>query len=316
MNDVLEELETQIKNYWNKFFGKAPHLLFYHYTDFDALYKILRFRELWFTDYRNLNDPSEYIYGIDQYLSSLKKLKEPSQNFHYWSTIEKHIADLRQNPFTNKNGIKVEHPIYTFSFCGSKDYLPAWRLYGDNGSGVAIGFRPDYYSYTTKGSIINNPLANYNVIYSHEKIDKLILGLIKIIDNKFTKLDDSDKESLTISLISYFITYSIGFKHFGYEHENELRFVLWEQKINDQYCLPNGKNTPEITSDRKFILNGKNRVKSEHFLAEHIVEIWVGPAVENFNQRKKEIEDKLKEYGYDINKIEIIRSEMPYRHIK
>ena len=37
----------------------------YHYTDGAGLRGIISSGQIWFTDYRHLNDPSEFLHGID-----------------------------------------------------------------------------------------------------------------------------------------------------------------------------------------------------------------------------------------------------------
>ena len=123
----------------------------YHFTSLDVLLKILRNPELGKMTFHAtrldfMNDPTEFRYGLNmlqqKYLPfvenvleieddkyKLSKLwdKDPTKTPEEW--IEYVVQQLIDN-----------HRIaYAISLSERDDYLPMWRMYGNDGNGVAIG---------------------------------------------------------------------------------------------------------------------------------------------------------------------------------
>lgn len=262
-------------------------------------------RELWFTDYRDLNDPSEY-------LLSLKILNQIVEDFAKCS----HQKDLwhifnQEYPKTKEN----DH-VYTFSFCESCDYLPAWRWYGDNGKGFSIGFNQDYF--LPSASKINGDegsAISIKIYYEQNEFAALLNKFLKITDKLYKKYTDSKyhiskeqlSEILVVVLSSSLMEFMPCFKHPGYKYEREHR--LYEREF-----IADGKSYPDrIADEHKFPdNNGKRRLKSNQFKHADICEIWVGPCMD-FKSAETDIKSILSASGYDAKLIKIRQSEMPYR---
>lgn len=102
--------------------------MLYHYTKVETLYKIIsneyngniRLRANFFM---NMNDPYDCRYLI----SEISRLASIDKN-------QKHNKDDFQDAIK-----KVGIP-YFISFSSKGDNLPMWKMYGDNGHGVVLGF--------------------------------------------------------------------------------------------------------------------------------------------------------------------------------
>ncbi len=268
----------------------------YHYTSEAGLKGILRSRVLWFKDYKQLNDPSEYEL-------SLKIVEEIVGDF-IESSPNKSFRNLFNTEYRKHKEIYDE---YTFSFCEVCDYLPAWRWYGENGKGYSIGFRKDYFSQHD----LEYTMVNIRISYDYKEFLTLVLKFFKLAEytykkyrNSYSPKEDEFNRLLGANLTAQLIPLMPGFKHFGYKYELEHR--LYEiDTINIKT-----KDSPRIPETRKL---ANNIVESEQFKINDICEIWVGPCNNNFEASKNEIEGILKSSGYDLKQVEIKQSQMPYR---
>ena len=104
------------------------------YMDTSGLKGILKSKKLWMTDLRYAHDPREINFGIDmlkaQRSSLLSEVPEAYKRPLLESLINYSIAH-----FNN-------HNIFTACFTLDSDSLPMWKMYGDDGRGVVVGFRP------------------------------------------------------------------------------------------------------------------------------------------------------------------------------
>ena len=116
-------METELK----RCFPESERLLMeqdelYYYTDINAFVNgILRNREdicLWASRWSHLNDPEELNTGINE----LKSIFPKELN---WM-----IDGIKER-------MKKNHSI---SFSVYRDYLPMWKMYGDNGRGLMLTF--------------------------------------------------------------------------------------------------------------------------------------------------------------------------------
>jgi hypothetical protein len=104
----------------------------FHYTDFRGLDGILKSGQIWFTDYRHLNDRTELMHGIGLAKAML--------------TRRARVGGLRGALFgwiddlLTKRNFGRALSFFIASFSQNPDDLHQWRSYADDGRGVAIGF--------------------------------------------------------------------------------------------------------------------------------------------------------------------------------
>lgn len=126
---------------------------FFHYTSPEGLFAILQSRSLRFTDYRFLNDKSEFTYLYDmlrELLDSLALDQGPVGDF------VRLLLTLARNNYTSEamvippltreslGGLLENHNDRYYVFCAStdSDALPLWNYYVKNGhyEGYNLGF--------------------------------------------------------------------------------------------------------------------------------------------------------------------------------
>lgn len=113
-------------------FKREPDGLVYHYTSLAGLAGILQSRALFCSDYRQLNDRTEFHFGMEVLESTIGK-RAPELSFSQERTRKmlEHLADLRQGNFYMS--------IFCASWCLWPDDLTLWRAYAPR-DGVCIGF--------------------------------------------------------------------------------------------------------------------------------------------------------------------------------
>ncbi|MBN2711164.1 MAG: DUF2971 domain-containing protein [Planctomycetes bacterium] len=101
--------------------------ILWHYTSELNLMAIIKNMELWACNLRKMNDPAEIKVGQDVVKKAIKEL------------YTEDIAD-KAISFLDKLITNSEVSFFCSSFSREGDDLNQWRLYGDNGRGVCIGF--------------------------------------------------------------------------------------------------------------------------------------------------------------------------------
>lgn len=295
ITEIFRDKARQIYNDYSK--GKIPQSTLYHYTNLNGLEGILKNRELWFTEYKKLDDREEINYAISTTKNEIKKFYQISSFKCFWSNF------LNIYP----NHIKY-HSVYTASFCEKADYLPIWnKKYGNFGKGYSIGFQESYFQPPEHIKPNDSCVISLKINYGEDNFKSLITRFFKISDDLLNCFIDKrvgkrKKDIINISLgaelASQIIPLMPGLKQERFSDEMEYRLYEMEFKINNK-CYP-----VEIPVCRKI---GDKTIKSEKFNYNDICEIFVGPCL-NFNDEKTRIENILKFSGYGENKILIKRS--------
>ena len=136
-----------------------PREILYHYTSFNNFVKrIVGNREFCYTDFRHLNDPTEVILSTKVLLKIIENRKVQDEELQkvFWRPFcEIFPAILNQENFHKVRDSfeqidNIESNIYTFSFILKVDYLPMWRWYSEDGTGISIGLKPDYFDFRSK----------------------------------------------------------------------------------------------------------------------------------------------------------------------
>lgn len=106
-----------------------PEKLF-HYTSSAALLNIVRSQELWFTDYRYLNDLSELTYGVDLFKEEIETRKSTEQDERI-----KNLLELLRRRFDTA---LIYTDVFVFCMCTENNLLNQWRVYGRDTIPVSI----------------------------------------------------------------------------------------------------------------------------------------------------------------------------------
>jgi hypothetical protein len=121
----------------------------YHYTDANGLKGIIENQEIWFTDFRYLNDPSELVHGMALAHGLITKVAEKS-----WI---KHFYEMLAGMFSIDN-FSDHIKFFIASFSRDRDEIGQWRAYADNGRGFALGLSPSLFA--PDEALDKDPLMN------------------------------------------------------------------------------------------------------------------------------------------------------------
>lgn len=197
--------------------------MIYHYTSVDTLLKILESQSLWASDLSKMNDPQEFIAGLE-ILRDLFSQRFPDS-----------IDWLNHNQIVGSNNQQL---LLGCSFSNELDDLSQWRAYGDDGCGVVIGidesiFRshntvtlPRFYREDEK------PVSYvhlFNVIYSKQELVEKALDLFESVGD-FTN-DRADSFALSLGISRLACSYKAGFYH----SESEVRALIEHSKRSELY---------------------------------------------------------------------------------
>ncbi|MHC5536640.1 DUF2971 domain-containing protein [Singulisphaera rosea] len=237
----LNELETSKKVGTNV----CPEKPLHHYTSAEGLLGIVKNRNIWATNFRYLNDSSEWYYSHSILQA---KLKRPSfiENKTAKAILESY-ADLPEFAFNCFD-------LFLSSFCEEDDLLSQWRGYGSSG-GYNIGLKPNLPFHVLPEK---RPYELAKVIYKKEEQLTIIESLLKHFDEAVTEIGKScpldakkhvkhpvmevrhDKQKDGVYIIvnlpseyvdvfkmfyMKFLTYAACFKNEVYQEEKEWRLI-------------------------------------------------------------------------------------------
>jgi Protein of unknown function (DUF2971) len=193
---------------------------------------ILDSQQLWFTDYRHLNDPKELRHGIEQAHEALRLAQVNADG--RVGLFLRFTADLLS--LENLDTLA----FFVGSFTRARDDLGQWRAYADDSRGVAIGFAPAMFAV---GAAVS-PEANENafagsVLYDTSAVLARHRAAIDAAAAIFQETADANIEvlrdkavgipfmrQLSLRLIaSALIWNALTSKHRGYAGEQEVRLV-------------------------------------------------------------------------------------------
>ena len=282
----------------------------YHYTDGRGIKGILESQTIWFTNYRQLNDPSEVIHGIEMAHDVIGKLS--SGNDHRVLGF----ANFLRNMFLEEN-FSERLQFFIASFSDDADNLGQWRAYADNGRGYAIGFAPSFFQVVDKES--RRPDENVfvgRVIYEiddvasrhHNVIDEAMAIFIRTINANPELLKIQSNVNLFMNefartiIASPLIWNCLTSKHPAYRSEKEVRLVILGTRRDLMPYIKTRLRGNEIVP---YIPH-----EFPAFTDKNIVEIVLGPS--SPKNAEQSIRTMLSSLGADPN-IEIRRSDIPYR---
>jgi len=162
------------------------HESLYHYTTFESFWKILENGTIKLSSILGLNDKSEL-------------------NFTDLSTIKQNYHPTRMNKFSR---------TFIFSLSKLEDNLNQWRLYGDDGQGVCLFFKPKNIF-----SIARDPNLQLREIFYGDDVVKIfrrIKAAVEKVENAIFLTDFNENRHF--------------FKKNDYEYEEEVRFLLFDNK--------------------------------------------------------------------------------------
>jgi hypothetical protein len=281
----------------------------YQYTDVNGLRGIFDSRQMWFTDYRFLNDPSEFSHGMETAKRMLSHAKTGADENVCW--FLDHVAETYSH-----GNVSATLAFFVASFSCASDDLGQWRSYADGGRGFAVGFAPMMFS--VQDAPNQSPDENAfcgPVLYKEAEVqERHRLAVEKAIES-IRSASKADAKAMRNSAISRpfmrdlakrlmaapLIWNAVTSKHPAYEREREVRLVMtgpWE------------KLGPYVKTRSR----GSDLIPYIHYPWDvhkpgAVAEILVGPAAPPGAEEAV----RLLIAGYGATGIEIRRSDIPYR---
>jgi hypothetical protein len=280
----------------------------YHYTDAPGLKGMLESGQIWFTDYRHLNDPSELTHGIDMAHKAARALF-PSLDRRVVMFLERFIDMFRRSNFD------ATLEFYIACFSRARDDLGQWRAYADNGRGFAIGLTPAMFEVRSHSTDCRLPEFIGPVIYADDQVFNRQQAVVETSGAIFAETHDAYTElfqdtaicepfmrALAREMIAQPLIWNcLTSKHPAYEHEQEVRLVILGQPT---------KLRPHVTTR----FRGSEIVpyiKHPMPVRTNIAEIIVGPAAQLDAERTLRV--MLNSLGLDPANVSVDRSRIPYR---
>nr|WP_296025965.1 DUF2971 domain-containing protein [uncultured Prevotella sp.] len=254
---------------------------------------------MWAGHYSYQNDPTE----CRLYFKGIEKAIQDYDNETSCNLMEKY------NKYTSDP--KKDLGIYLISFSEQEDDLTMWRGYGQNGDGISLGFNFDYlpgpqlmHLYDKKDPEANSHQLDDRLINRTDYPEECIYtepNNIKIENEVYHKTlrilqeEDNEWKDIILSLINS--KEAPKYKHIKYAAEKEHRII--KKKIISKFRIGrNGLPIPYI--EVGIPLNCLQK-------------IIIGPCLDS-SEAITRIKKFLMTKGVDIENIEIITSQIPYRN--
>lgn len=255
-----------------------------HYTSIEALEKIMKGDELWFSNPFYMNDKEEWEFGVRESAALFRehvgvRMACPEETYKHLRVNFEFLLD----EFNKKDAFD------TYVFCmtqhdGTPDdgMLSMWRGYGSNGNGVAIIFDTSkisydqnvgflllssvqYYSPAARRAWVNAKLSEFSEVLRKENLptDKLYLALHSLFER--------------LKMFALFA------KHDGFGEEREWRAVYLTDYDGDnklQKMLGYAMGPHGIEPKFKLKVGPIDGITDQNFLLEKMVsKIILGPSV-------------------------------------
>ncbi len=170
--------------------------ILYHYCSVETLYNIITNQTIRLTDIQQMNDSTEFEYG----LNLLNDLYPDHKITSRYSLFNK-----------NKNCISV----YDFCLSENPNLLSQWRNYGDDTRGICIGF--DFNIMNANASIKRGANTDVSYIFDIIKVSYSKKNQEQVVHKLIDSLNDNDDILYT--------KYLSSIKHEGFFEEKEWRLV-------------------------------------------------------------------------------------------
>lgn len=301
----------------------------YHYCSVDTFYNIIKNKSLWLSDISKSNDSRELqwlkgqceTYILNSWLEYLKGLEQEnrltSQDFVGVNESKEWLKYINEE--TSKSWI--------FCLSEKKDDLGQWRGYADDGYGISIGFKTDFFVVVEKIAEIidkNELLFFGKVRYSKKEVKDFFMNYaeLKEISTKDTTEQVLERIKKAIGLTMW---NSAFFKCETFKEEKEWR-IAYSMELLDILKgtipgIPDDKNEyKSAITLGNYGFNVRNKTLVSHVelgiphLEKVISEICIGPKspLEVQDVKMFLISQGLLKDFYDKS-IKVYKSEASYR---
>lgn len=270
----------------------------YHYTDLNALSSIVYHDDLWLTNSRFTNDEYEMTHGYELAKEFLKKKIRRTRDAGFKAYL-KRVESLVEEP--------PPKGVYICCFCTEDNLLSQWRSYGENGTGVSIGFEQMGFTRYTGADLPVEEIGLmrlWKVFYKRETKEKIIEQALDMIPNLHMQADEEEKARKAADAIHFFIP---TFKNSDFEEEKERRLIFTPApacNVDPRYRVARRMLVPFYSLKELGQSSDDTRVHLP------VRSVTVGPSV----QKKLNVESVqmlLSQNGY--TSVAVTASDTPYR---
>jgi hypothetical protein len=241
-----------------------------HYTTAQGLYNIVATGELWMSDARSTNDPTEGTWAwslFDELLESARQ-KDPHGDVTP-EEVRLVRSILETHDTTDAKLFFRADRMYIGSFSKDADDMGQWRAYADDGRGFCI-------TIAARDLALPDNTSWARVIYEEEKQVFVLAYLIRSVAEEMKAHacaeGNSACEDWWISMVQHLVArIRPFFKHRAYTHEQEWRLVVHEDKWAEKKA--------SVRATRSRLLSYvpmKMQRKEDYFLP--ITKVTIGPA--------------------------------------
>lgn len=290
----------------------------YHYCKPKVFEKIIKSKKIWLSDMRKSNDYEEIVGMMDKILAALpvrigeeRELFSPLVSVDY--KYEKYLISYVREYWETE--ISPNALWMAVCFSGAEDDLAQWRGYTERATGFAVGI--DVSRVKTEIDKLNNRLVRFReIIYDKQNHDEyvecVLLELMSMIRMSEGKNEENIERKLRSAVRKWFsglvrdIAY---FKNPSFAQEKEIR-LCYSRIIKIAELPPHS-----ILSSLSFLhYNVTDNDVVAHlevdFPTDVISKIIIGPMN---RATPNDVRMLLATCGFDIDKIEIVKSKTPYR---
>ena len=226
-----------------------------------------------------------------------------------WDKDPRITPEEWQNIFYERSKKETSH-LYIISYSRCCESLPMWRMYGDNGNGVSLGFDVRIYLKNQDGiSLIGFTDVDFNeprsIDVEYGSVTKysnayffIKASYLSYIESVKGKTDENEILDHQLDALSNMLYMAAPFiKHGSYSYEKESRIMSIAKDVNEikHKTSSSGAVVPYI--EIKIPLN-------------YLKEVIIGPCCD-YELKKYVIDTRLQQLG--INGVDINKSEVPYR---
>lgn len=277
--------------------AKLPPEILWHYTSSSAFLSMATNASLRFTDYRFLNDSSEFLFGVEVFTREMHKLQKVETDKKREILLERIIKEMERS--------RAWLRAYVFCMSPEDDSLTHWTSYSNKQEPIAIGFQ--------SSSFTNFPWIGYraelvSVIYDKDVQNFLAQNEIKSFLQlpqclEYLRFDSTDIETIDFEVfILRCCDICVRFKNSKFSDEKEWRLVT-------RFGLEHGP-----FSELKFYSNGSGIIPCLDMVAQYkllpIEQIMIGPRRPDKMQETSHMEFLLRHEYYNVK---INASTLPIR---
>jgi len=195
---------------------------------------------------------------------------------------------------------------HAFCFSENPDLLSQWRAYADDGRGYSIGYSSSWIE-SQKNLYPRHYVALWPVEYDTNRQRELLNHYIRKYLTRMNEGGNERDEGMKLILAIYGLSGACKNPHFA--EEKEIRLLIMEPRNASAFH----KNCTRGVSERFYRNRGDQRIScfSLAFCEDAVTSVYLGPK----NDAKRddlELKRFLLQNGYDPNRIEIVRSDIPY----